>query len=732
MRKFTLFIASLFLAVGAMAQVDYTPNFTGAKTRTTRLVSSVSVGNDTYAMPSGTRNSYTDLTSTQTYTVEAGATVTLGIANSGSEAGWMNAFVYVDMDNNGFTAGIAGDNYTPTGDLVSYSFYNQGYNDDNNGRNSAGTSISGGNRSTLALPNWTVPADLTPGEYRIRFKYDWCNINPAGNTEDYFKNSFTGHGGEIIDAKLIVEPAPVVYETEEIAIPTEDGVYRIYWKQNNRGYLAYHDSYPTKGVLADVTLGSYGSMHFNSATDPVELEWYLITSEKGNKYLFSAYNGKFLSYSEESADAAKAAYFDAARPCPITIEQNTVHTSYSIIKANVDGRDCLLSSGCGTASRTGYPIRWNSNISGDMGDGGSPLIFVKVIDFPVDEAILARAQAAINDYENPVEADVNFEWTTSTPWTAVEHSAYYTSTVFNDNELDGVKYIEGEVTVGGARTATVTFTYIDGGHKLNIRGVEVIDAMGNIVAGDYHVGTAGGSHVDNTYTVSVAEAGTYKVRCYAAEGNGDQFNHSHGSIVVSFAKLDVMELTKSVTFTAEYATLYLGYKVAIPAGVEAYVLTGVNPTWVELTQLHNVIPANTAVILKGTAASTYNFYYTSSEAEDVEINYLEGSIADRYVQGDAYVLGIPEGETEAALCPALLNKLDNTSFKNNANKAYLKVAPGAALSASLRFGEGTTGVEEVKTENGEVKTIFDLTGRRVEAITAPGIYIVNGKKVIVK
>jgi hypothetical protein len=62
----------------------------------------------------------------------------------------------------------------------------------------------------------------------------------------------------------------------------------------------------------------------------------------------------------------------------------------------------------------------------------------------------------------------------------------------------------------------------------------------------------------------------------------------------------------------------------------------------------------------------------------------------------------------------------------------LKVAPGAALSASLRFEEGTTGISEVKGENGEVKAIYDLTGRRVEAITAPGIYIVNGKKVLVK
>jgi hypothetical protein len=192
-------------------------------------------------------------------------------------------------------------------------------------------------------------------------------------------------------------------------------------------------------------------------------------------------------------------------------------------------------------------------------------------------------------------------------------------------------------------------------------------------------------------------------------------------------------LTKEVTFAAEYSTLYLGYKVAIPAGVEAYILTGINSTWVELTQLDNVIPANTAVILKGVAGKTYNFYYVSDDAEEVELNYLDGSIADRYIMGDAYVLGIPEGETEPALCKAALNRLDNTAFKNNANKAYFKVAPGAVLSASLRFDiDGTTGIDEVKGESGEVKTIYDLTGRRVESIAAPGIYIINGKKALVK
>ena len=43
-----------------------------------------------------------------------------------------------------------------------------------------------------------------------------------------------------------------------------------------------------------------------------------------------------------------------------------------------------------------------------------------------------------------------------------------------------------------------------------------------------------------------------------------------------------------------------------------------------------------------------------------------------------------------------------------------------------------TGIESVESENVNVKGIFDLQGRKIEQITAPGLYIVNGKKVLVK
>ena len=53
-------------------------------------------------------------------------------------------------------------------------------------------------------------------------------------------------------------------------------------------------------------------------------------------------------------------------------------------------------------------------------------------------------------------------------------------------------------------------------------------------------------------------------------------------------------------------------------------------------------------------------------------------------------------------------------------------------SIAIREIDGTTGVEEVRTEDANVKGIYDLQGRKIDEITKPGLYIVDGKKVLVK
>ena len=176
--------------------------------------------------------------------------------------------------------------------------------------------------------------------------------------------------------------------------------------------------------------------------------------------------------------------------------------------------------------------------------------------------------------------------------------------------------------------------------------------------------------------------------------------------------------------------MYLDFAAAIPEDVEVYTVTAVNTGYVTLTQVTGVLPANTGVIVKA-GKGDYNFVASTGAVADVTGNLLSGTTKDTVIESAAYVLGIKDGIV--GLYTATTNGYAEGTFLNNANKAYLPKSAGMnAASYSFRFGEGTTGINEVKGENAEVKTIYDLTGRRVEAITTPGIYIVGGKKVLVK
>lgn len=197
---------------------EYTPTYTGAKTKRDRWIESIMLHCAEYANESANLltvdNSeglcYNDYTAVATMKATAGETVTVDV-NIGS-ASWMNAYVYVDTDGDGFTAGIVnGSQWQPAGDLRSYSFYNNGSSSDNNGWNSVGASISGDSRSTVALPAFALPAEA--GIYRVRVKLDWCNIDPNGDSDGKF-GDFMDNGGQIVDFMLevvgeeVVEPNP--------------------------------------------------------------------------------------------------------------------------------------------------------------------------------------------------------------------------------------------------------------------------------------------------------------------------------------------------------------------------------------------------------------------------------------------------------------------------------------------------------------------------------------------
>ena len=196
--------------------------------------------------------------------------------------------------------------------------------------------------------------------------------------------------------------------------------------------------------------------------------------------------------------------------------------------------------------------------------------------------------------------------------------------------------------------------------------------------------------------------------------------------------------------SAGYATLYLGGNYEIPDGVEVYTAREIDGDRLMMELVEDVLPANTGVVVKA-PAGTYTFTYTATDVPAIPNNLFRGTVVNEYINvpsnSTAFVLSKVNGEV--GMYPA---KLTDGSFLNNANKAYLLLANnklglsdeeldtsvgGAQLSLRFDFGD-TTGVDEVQTETGVNNAIYDMYGRKVNTITTPGLYIVNGKKVWVK
>lgn len=189
---------------------------------------------------------------------------------------------------------------------------------------------------------------------------------------------------------------------------------------------------------------------------------------------------------------------------------------------------------------------------------------------------------------------------------------------------------------------------------------------------------------------------------------------------------DAQEESYYKTIAYEYATLCLPFAVEVPEGVESFIATAYSEDAVTLTKLdEGVIPAGTGVVVAADKKTVAQFVRTEKTAR-VAQNLLKGvtkktAYADVTVQGkNAYALQLVEDKAKFCL-------VEGGSFA--ANTAYLELPAGQSQTIGLRFGDATM-VEAVKAAE-ENSVIYDLTGRRVEKMTK-GIYIVNGKKVMMK
>lgn len=158
------------------------------------------------------------------------------------------------------------------------------------------------------------------------------------------------------------------------------------------------------------------------------------------------------------------------------------------------------------------------------------------------------------------------------------------------------------------------------------------------------------------------------------------------------------------------------------SGVEdltAYVVSKAEGGKATLTEIENA-PANTGVILKGAAGTTYEIPTGSATAPDA--NLLKGVTAATTIKGDGSQFFLVGGKFVKAANPATLP----------AGKAYLAASAGAKAFDVLEFdfdGDATA-IQNVEKEQFD-GAIYNLNGVRVDNPTK-GVYVKDGKKFVVK
>ena len=166
--------------------------------------------------------------------------------------------------------------------------------------------------------------------------------------------------------------------------------------------------------------------------------------------------------------------------------------------------------------------------------------------------------------------------------------------------------------------------------------------------------------------------------------------------------------------------------------LEAYMITGFSGSALTKSDALDNVPGNTGLLLKGTAGETYNIPVLLSSSTSTTGNCLQASVSGGTVSAGEgtnvnYVLMNVGGSP-------VFQWIGTTSATLGANKAYLTLVngPKSAGARGLWFDDETTGLNKVEMNNSKTNGVFyNLAGQRVTQ-PSKGLYIVNGKKVVVK
>ena len=680
---FAFVVTAMAQSGGYPINFDKDANATRANDRPLNAISLTAAGAEKQSLTVNPAKAYNDLTTGTKFTCEPGATLKAEFAYAGI---WMHGYVYLDADNDGEFSFDASTNNQAGKDLVSYSFY--GPTSENYGYNSAEKYISGDARSTVDCPEFKAPE--VAGEYRMRFKIDWNNVDAGGCVDA--SNHILNNGGYIVDAILVVEGA-VEPEPELPGTPAE---------------------------LAETYNGKVSMEFFGS---PYELDAKIVFGKDENGAAKEGYATLKIWESENFN-------VEVAECVPYEVSGNTV-----VLKGVTVG------AGDGSVDTKNIDLTFTVNEDGTLSCSE------KVYGPTPDTAILQFDFAAgVFTPEAVVVEPVTFVKSTPAAGSTVETLSVFTMT-FNkelasvDPEMmmmlyGGMNPIPSEVQINGTDAKTITVTLqepysLAGGYIYYIAAGSLVAADGsvneedimleyNIEAapnsfGNVYSYPASGSTVESLVNVRMGfmseVASVSKEAINVVDGNGTTVTTA--TLAADDFDFNAVELTLAQEITAGGT-----YKIVVP---ENYIVSTSGTYNPELTLTYTiegeVSEEVLALIAKAEAALEKVGVGYPSEASNGRNNLVEAvanvkeAASQENVDALNAALNAYYGETSITL-PESGKAYTFTMVAKNGNKFYLNytgsdiamvAATGEELPASAKFfaTENSNGTFTFQTNDGK-------------------------------
>lgn len=255
----------------------------------------------------------------------------------------------------------------------------------------------------------------------------------------------------------------------------------------------------------------------------------------------------------------------------------------------------------------------------------------------------------------------------------------------------------------------------------------------NIFVGGEEVSTQTTSaKIDHIY--EIAEAFQAAGNIYTLKVTNDK--NTQITKIVVYAKDETVAGAINIATPEGFGTFYTDKNYVLPQGLTAFGYTSIdgNNTLTKSVEYvaGDIVPANTAVVVKG-AKGSYNYYNTEETAtKTIEKNLLKGVTTDTRIEAASGVKRYILTRADDGILAFYRTNTGNINVK--ANRAYLEV-PTAMAVASFSLEGTATGINNVVTTAAK-QGIYTISGVRLNATTTKelpaGIYIVDGKKVIVK